>query len=106
MSLALTHTVLRRRDFRLLFGGQLASNLGSTAVTVAMAIYITRRTGSASDLGLILAATSAPFVLLLLIGGVWADRLPRQRVMIVTDLIRGLLHATLAALIIAGEPPI
>jgi MFS family permease len=51
----------------------------------------------------VLAAGTAPFVLLLLFGGVWADRLARHRIMIVTDLIRAALHAVLAALILVGE---
>ena len=42
-------------------------------------------------------------LIFLLIGGVWADRLPRQRVMIVTDVVRFGLHALLAVLIISGE---
>lgn len=95
--------VLRNRDFRLLLAGQSASNLGTNVVAVAMAIYITRTTGSATDLGLILAAQTTPFVLLLLLGGVWADRLPRNRVIISTDLIRGVLHGGLAALIFTGH---
>jgi MFS family permease len=96
-------SVLRHRDFRLLFWGQTASNFGSNAVVVAMAIYVTRTTGSPSDLGLILAAQTIPFVLLLLFGGVWADRLPRHRVMIASDLVRAAIHALLAALILTGS---
>ena len=46
-----------------------------------------------------LAATPFPLVAFLLLGGVWADRLPRHKVMIVTDLARFVLHAVLAALI-------
>lgn len=102
-SLKQATTVLRHRDFRLLFWGQAASSLGSNAVMVAMAIYITRTTGSASDLGLILAAGTVPLVVLVLFGGVWADRLPRHRVMIVSDLIRALAHAVLAVLILSGS---
>jgi predicted MFS family arabinose efflux permease len=49
-----------------------------------------------------LAAQSVPLVALLLFGGVWADRLPRHRIMVVTDLIRAGLHALLAALIFTG----
>src|SRR5205823_1282553 len=49
-----------------------------------------------------LAAQTLPLVALLLIGGVWADRLPRNRIMIGTDLVRAGLHALLAALIFAG----
>ena len=99
----LRSNVLRHRDFRLLFWGQTASNFGSNAVAVAMAIYITRKTGSPTDLGLILAAQTVPFVLLLLFGGVWADRLPRHRVMIVTDVIRAAIHGLLAVLILTGS---
>ncbi len=69
---------------------------------VALALYITERTGSATDLGLVLAAQSVPLVLLLLFGGVWADRLPRHRIMIVADWARAVLHAVLAGLILAG----
>jgi MFS family permease len=96
-------SVLRHRDFRLLFWGQSASNFGSNAVVVAMAIYITRSTGSPSDLGLILAAQTVPFVLMLLLGGVWADRLPRHRVMIASDVVRAAIHALLAVLILTGS---
>lgn len=96
-------SVLRHHDFRLLFWGQTASNLGSNAVMVAMAIYITRTTGSPSDLGLILAAQTVPFVVLLLFGGVWADRLPRHRVMVASDLARAAIHALLALLILTGS---
>jgi predicted MFS family arabinose efflux permease len=102
-SLRRAPAVLRHRDFRLLFWGQAASSFGSNAVGVAMAIYITRTTGSATDLGLILAAQTVPLVLLVLFGGVWADRLPRHRVMIASDLVRAAVHAILAVLILAGS---
>ncbi|HZU39589.1 MAG TPA: MFS transporter [Solirubrobacteraceae bacterium] len=98
--------VLRHRDFRYLFAGQSASELGDRVVIVALALYITGRTGSPSDLGLVLFAQSLPLVALLLFGGVWADRMPRQRIMIATDAIRAALHGLLAALIVAGAPAI
>ncbi len=94
--------VLRHPDFRYLFLGQSASALGDQVVIVALALYITQRTGSASDLGLVLASQALPMVALLLFGGVWADRLPRHRIMIVADLGRAALHATLAVLIFTG----
>jgi MFS family permease len=99
----LRSSVLRHRDFRLLFWGQAASNLGSNAVAVAMALYITRTTGSPTDLGLILGAQTVPFVLLLLFGGVWADRLPRHRVMIGSDVVRAISQGLLAVLILTGS---
>jgi MFS family permease len=98
--------VLRHQDFRYLFLGQAASTIGDRAVVVAIALYVTQTTGSATDLGLVLGGQTLPFVALLLFGGVWADRLPRHRIMIATDLTRAGLHALLAALILSGSVPI
>ena len=94
--------VLRHADFRRLFLGQAASLTGDRVVVVAIALFVTQRTHSPTDLSLILAAQSLPLIALLLFGGVWADRLPRNRIMIATDLIRAALHATLALLIFTG----
>jgi MFS family permease len=73
--------------------------IGDCIVIVALALFVIELTGSATDLGFVLAAASLPLVAFLLLGGVWADRLPRHRVMVVTDLVRFALHALLAALI-------
>jgi MFS family permease len=94
--------VLRHRDFKFLFLGQSASAVGDQVVIVALALYITQRTGSPTDLGLVLAAQSLPLIALVLFGGVWADRLPRHRIMTVADVARALLHAVLAASILLG----
>jgi predicted MFS family arabinose efflux permease len=94
--------VLRHRDFRLLWLAQAASVVGDGIVTVALALFVVDLTGSATDLGLVLAAYSLPMIGFLLVGGVFADRLPRHRVMVATDLVRFVLHALLAILIVAG----
>jgi len=94
--------VLGHRDFRLLWLAQSASVIGDSIVLVALALFVVGRTGSATDLGLVLAAQSLPLVSFLLIGGVWADRLARHRVMIATDLVRFALHALLAGLIFSA----
>jgi predicted MFS family arabinose efflux permease len=94
--------VLRHRDFRNLFLGQSASAVGDQAVIVALALYITQRTGSATDLGVVLAAQALPLIALILFGGVWADRMARQRIMIAADLARASLHGVLAVLILTG----
>jgi MFS family permease len=95
--------VLRYPDFRYLFLGQSASAVGDQAVVVSLGLFITQLTGSPTDLGLVLAAQTLPLVVLILFGGVWADRLPRHRIMIVTDWVRAALHGTLAILIFAGS---
>jgi MFS family permease len=94
-------TVLRHRDFRNLFLGQSLSTLGDRIVFVALALYVTE-IGTPSDVGLVLAGHALPLVGFVLLGGVLADRVPRTRVMIASDLARFALHALLAALIFTG----
>lgn len=93
--------VLAHRDFRLLWLSQVGSTVADRLVIVALALYV-NTIGTPTDVGIVLAAQMIPFVGLLLVGGVWADRLPRHLVMVVSDVVRGVLHALLAALIIAG----
>src|ERR1700752_975998 len=94
--------VLRHHNFRYLFAGQALSNLGDFVVLVALALYVTQTTGSATDVGLVFFGATVPLVTLILFGGVWADRLPRHRIMIVADLVRGSAHALLATLMFLG----
>jgi MFS family permease len=95
--------VLTHRDFRFLWLAQSASVIGDNIVLVALALFVIGLTGSATDLGLVLAAHALSLVAFLLIGGVWADRLPRHRMMIATDLVRFALHGLLAVLIFSGS---
>jgi hypothetical protein len=95
-------SVLRARDFRLLWLGQSASLIGDELIIVAIGLFVTRLTGDPGDVGLVLASYVAPLVLFLLIGGVIADRLPRQAVMVTMDVVRAILHGLLAILIVTG----
>jgi predicted MFS family arabinose efflux permease len=97
--------LLGHREFRLLFLGQTASSIGDEIVFIALALYVSD-IGDPTDVGIVLAAGGVPFVVFLLLGGIWADRLPRHRLMIATDLVRAALHATLAVLIFIGPVPI
>ena len=97
--------VLRHREFRLLWLAASASTLGDRIVFIALALYVTE-IGSPTDVGLVLAANALPLVLFVLIGGIWADRLERHRVMVATDLVRAALHGLLAVLIFLGPVPI
>jgi MFS family permease len=95
--------VLRHPDFRLLWLAASASVIGDMLVRVAVALFVVDLTGSATDVGLVLAAYTLPLVGFLLLGGVIADRLPRHLVVVATDLVRFVLHALLAILIVTGE---
>jgi MFS family permease len=98
--------VLRVRDFRLVFGAFAVSVLGDRMVTIALAFAVLELGGSASEVGIVLAARTLPMVATLLIGGVVADRVARQRVMVAADLARLASQGLLGVLLIAGEPPI
>ncbi|HVE73786.1 MAG TPA: MFS transporter [Mycobacteriales bacterium] len=93
---------LRFRAFRLLWMGQSASMFGDSMILVAIGLFVTDLTGNPSDVGLVLAAYTVPLVGFLLVGGVIADRFPRRLVMIVSDLVRAVLHGVLALLIAFG----
>jgi MFS family permease len=91
---------LAHRDFRLLFLGRAVSFFGNAMATVALAFAVLEVTGSKSDLGLVIAARSLPQVAFILLGGVWADRLPRHRVMVASNALSGASQTILAALLI------
>jgi predicted MFS family arabinose efflux permease len=92
---------LRERRFRLLWLGQATSTLGDGLVPVALAFAVIQSLDRGpTALGIVLAAQSLPVVVFVLAGGVWADRLPRQMVMLVSDSVRGLVQATLAILLL------
>jgi MFS family permease len=95
---------LRERRFRLLWLGQATSTLGDGLVPVALAFAVIQTLdGSPTDLGIVLAAWTLPLVVFVLAGGVWADRLPRQMVMLVADVIRCVVQATMAVLLLSGR---
>jgi MFS family permease len=94
---------LAGREFRLLFLGRVVSTLGNTIAPVGLAFAILRLTGSKTDLGVVLAARQVPQVAFLLFGGVLADRLPRHRVMVGSNLLSGLSQGMLAALLLTGH---
>ncbi len=93
---------LGERRFRLLWIGQATSVLGDALVPVALSFAVLELTGSATDLGFVLAAHILPLVSFVLVGGVWADRLPRNLVMLASDVVRGASQATVAVLLLTG----
>ena len=103
MALSDSFGVLRERNFRLLWTGQATSLLGDGLLPVSLAFAVVGTLDrSATALGIVLAAHSLPLVAFVLIGGVWADRLPRHRVMLASDVVRCLAVATVAVLLLSG----
>lgn len=94
---------LHERPFRLLWLGQSFSVVGDAIAVIAIAFAVIETGGGATELGFVLAAQAVPTVVFLLGGGVFADRLPRRAVMLVSDLVRGGTQAALASIILSGH---
>jgi MFS family permease len=97
---------LRYRDFRSVFFAGLVSTFGDFFVPIAISFAVLELTGSASDLGLVLFARILGQVLLFLAGGVWADRFPRQHVMVASNVVRFFSQGLLGLLLVSGHAEI
>jgi Transmembrane secretion effector len=93
---------LAERDFRLLWAGQAISLLGDGVLTVALAWQTLQLSSSPTALGLVMFARATPRIVLMLLGGVISDRLPRRLVMLAADLVQALAVGVIA-LLAAGD---
>jgi MFS family permease len=92
---------LRHRNYRLFFGGQGISLIGTWMTRVATGWLVYRLTGSAFLLGLVSFAGQIPVLFLGPFAGVWVDRWNRHRVLLVTQTLSMLQSLGLAALALA-----
>jgi len=76
-------------NFLLLWTGQSVSQLGNQAYSLAMMFWLMEKTGSASLMGLVMTFSNLPALLLSPLGGAFADRHSRIRIIIVCDLLAG-----------------
>ena len=96
------YNVLRLRDYRLFWMGQWVSLVGTWMQGVTQAWLLMRLTESPMMLGLLGAASSAPLLVLVLLGGLVSDRFDRRRVVIVTQVLSLLQALALAILTLGG----
>ena len=87
---------LRQRNYRLFFFGQLVSVAGTWMQTVAQSFVVLDLTHSGTQLGLTSAARFLPMFVFGPLGGVFADRMDRRRVLYVTQALSGLLAGVFA----------
>lgn len=88
------------RNFTLLLLGQAASLVGNYTLRFALSMYVLEKTGSAGVFGGLLAVSMLPTILLTPLGGILADRVNRQKLMVALDALSGL--AVLAAGVLLG----
>lgn len=96
--ISLAWRALRHRNFRLFFGGQSISLIGTWMTRIAVAWLVYRLTGSAWLLGIVGFAGQIPTFLLAPFAGVWVDRLNRRHVLVVTQALAMVQSLALAAL--------
>ncbi|WP_051772583.1 MFS transporter [Saccharothrix sp. NRRL B-16314] len=94
--------LLADRRFRRFFLGYATSLVGSSMAPVAMAFAVLETGASATALGLVFTAGVVPSIVLLLAGGVLADRVSRRTVMVVADVVCAAAQFVFAALVLTG----
>ena len=77
----------RNQNFRRLWAATGVSHFGSMFGALSLTALVTLDAGAA-EMGLLAAATGAPSLLFALVAGVWIDRLPRRRLLVLSDLGR------------------
>jgi MFS family permease len=92
-----------RRDFRLLATGQALSWLGNGFQTIALAVAVVLTGGGPGELGLVMASSVLAMLVCTLFGGVWADRLQPQLVMVASDLVRFVAVSSMAVMFGTGH---
>jgi MFS family permease len=93
---------LKERQFRLLWFAWTGSSVGDTLIPVALVFAVVEIHGGALALGIVLAARTVTLGVSTIVGGVWADRLPRRMVMISADLLRFGTESITAVLLLQG----
>lgn len=95
-------SAFKNRDYTLLFAGQTISHLGDQFHLIALPWLVLTMTGDPLQLGAILATAGIPRALLMLVGGASADRHSPRTIMLISDGLRFVLTAALAATILTG----
>ncbi len=95
---------LRDRSFRLYFAGQVASHTGTWFQNLALQLVVLAATGSAQALGGVTIAQFLPILLVGMLAGRLADRVPPRTILIATSALAAVVAASLA-FVVGGERP-
>jgi MFS family permease len=99
MPLPAGFSALNQRDFRVFWIGQLVSLIGTWMQRVGQAWLVLELTNSAFKLGLISSLQFAPVLLLAVPGGAVADRMPKRRLLVLTQSVLMLQSCVLTVLV-------
>jgi MFS family permease len=90
-------------SFRWYYAGAVTSWMGSSMAPIGLTFAVLAISGSAGDLGLVLAARTIPMIAFMVVGGAVADRISRSRLLALSNLGSGLTQAAVAALLLSGS---
>jgi MFS family permease len=93
---------LSSRSYRIYIGGQSLANMGSWMQSIAQDWLIFNLTHSSTAVGVTMALQFLPMLLLGLHAGAVADRLPKRRILLITQTLNGITTAALAVITITG----
>ena len=95
-------TVLSSRNYRIYIGGQSLTNTGSWMQSIAQDWLIYSLTHSSTAVGVTMALQFGPMLVLGMHAGALADRLPKRRILLVTQSLNAIATLALAVITIAG----
>ncbi|MER5527460.1 MFS transporter [Streptomyces sp. NPDC002677] len=92
-------SALQERPYRLLWTARSISAVGNALIPVTVVFAILRSGGSALDVGTVLTCHAVGQVVMLPVGGVWADRLSRKLVLMASDAVQAVCYGLLAVML-------
>jgi MFS family permease len=98
--------VLANRNFRLLLADRLLAPMAAAFSLVGVSFAVLAATGSTADLSYVLAAQTAPSLVFLLVGGVIADRIAPQLVIVAANVMMAVGEGLFGILVLAGHPAV
>jgi MFS family permease len=105
-ALAARFPVLANRNFRLLLADRLMAPLAATFSLVGVSFAVLAATGSTADLSYVIAAQAAPALVFLLVGGVIADRIAPQLVIVAANVMVAVGEGLFGILVLTSHPAI
>jgi MFS family permease len=94
--------LLKNAHFSLLFAARTISVIGDQFTYVAIPFAVLTITHSVALVGIVLTARLVPYIVFLLIGGVYSDRLPKSRILVSSEALCGICQLILGTMILLG----
>lgn len=95
----LESSILKEKDFLILWIGQFISKAGNAVYEIAAMWYVLQKTGSTTSMGVTLVCATLPAIAASPLAGSIADRFDRKKIIVISDIIQGLIVGVMAVLL-------